>query len=638
MKSTNLKLLCIAFFGCSPLAMADQDDGSSEPQSSSLREEIIVTATRRAQPISDVLSVSTVVTREDIERVQARDVVDLLSREAGVTIARNGGRGGLASLFLRGNQSDHSLILIDGIRVGSATAGSVNISSINIDSIERIEIVRGAKSSLYGADAIGGVVNIITRKNTDKLGGNIQIDVGIGAHIDESNNQTSDLKVAGGFNWGDTQVNATVAHFDTEGFDFTEDQTGSNGDDDGTSSVSVSVNAAHAFSENVRSTVNFQASDAEVNFDSACSERESPFGSVDCDIFSETTFASLSVNVDIDVIDGYQTRFTLGRGLDESETLARNIDITTTFNGGVFDTTKTEATWLNFFGSDENRVTLGADYLLDEVDSTTDFLETSRDNIAAFANWSSGYDQLSWSFGVRYDENEQFDGATTFSGEAGYQINDALRFVASFTEGFKAPTFNDLYFPGSGNPDFVPEESQSGELALIYEGVKERLYIAAFRNDIDNLIQFNFQTFLTDQISEAEIMGVEFDVDYQIGHLLWGVSGSVIEAENPANGLELARRPGRSLAIDVDNTQGRLRLGASFRVEDERFNDAGNLTRLGGYGLTDLRLGYALTDAWQVQAQVNNLFDKSYSQAVSFGLGQFQAVGRELFLQVSFRP
>ena len=620
MKSTNLKLLCIAFFGCSPLAMADQDDASSESQLSSLREEIIVTATRRPQPISDVLSVSTVVTREDIERVQARDVVDLLDREAGISFTRTGGRGALNQLSLRGNESDHSLILIDGIRVDGATSGTVNISQINVDSIERIEIVRGAKSSLYGADAIGGVVNIITHKNAEKRGGNIQVDVGIGT------DQTSDLRVAGGFNWGETQINATVAYFDTEGYDFTESQTGSNADNDGTESTSVSLNAIHAFSDKVRSTINFQANQVESSYDGC-----------ECDIFTDSTLASLSANLEIDVVDWYQTRFKVAGALNEAEELARDVDINSTFFAGVFDTTKTEAAWLNFFGNDSNRLTFGVDYFLDEVDSTTAFLETSRENIASFANWSAGYDRLSWGVGVRYDDNEQFGDATTFSGETGYQVNQALLFVASYTEGFNAPNFNDLYFPGFSDPSLVPEESQNIELALIYEGAVERLHFSVFRNDIEELIQFNSQISAPEQISEAEIMGVEFDIDYQIGNLLWGVSGSVIETENLETGLELARRSGRRLAIDVDDVHGRLRLGASFRVEDERFNDAGNLTRLGGYGLTDLRLGYALTDTWQVQAQVNNLFDKSYSQASGF-LGQFQAVGRELFLQVSYRP
>jgi len=247
-----------------------------------------------------------------------------------VSFSRNGGRGAATSLSLRGNQSDHTLFLIDGIRVGSATLGTINISSINVDSVERVEIVRGGKSALYGADAIGGIVNIVTRQGSSKPGVSGQYDLGFGS------DQTTDIRIAGDANLGDTNISASVSSFSTNGNDFTLDQTGVNGDDDGLESFAGRVNISHVFSKRVDGDLSFQVNNSETDFDSACSLLGSnPRIAVDCDIFSETTVASLAGNLEYAVNDFYQSRLQLGYSLDNSEQFARNIDINTTSSDGV---------------------------------------------------------------------------------------------------------------------------------------------------------------------------------------------------------------------------------------------------------------------------------------------------------------
>ena len=596
-------------------------------------ESMVVTATASPRLISEVLSVSTVISRADIDLYQASDLFDLLSREAGVSFVRNGGRGSSTSLLLRGNQADHTLFLIDGVRTGSATSGSASLSAINTDLVERIEIIRGPKSALYGADAIGGVVNLITRTALpDSKVEPLSLDLSYGS------NSTREFSAVGALKGDRYQLSAVWGFQDTDGIDNTENTRGVNGDDDGYENQSIALNYAQNLADGLDLRLVYSRNEGTNEYDSNCKDATTK-ASVDCLIFAETLVDTFIAKLDYQLSDTYRTSLHIAQSRDESEQLAENIDLTTTSTGGIFNTTRSEATWTNFFElSEDSLMTAGIDYLKDEVDGSTQYDVDSRNNKAAFVQYETRFDPLSLTLGLRYDDNEQFGSETTASVQAGYQLNDDWRVIASYAEGFKPPTFNDLYYPNFGNPNFVPETSENFELALQGSLDKADLYIAAYRNDVENLIQYNPATSLTDQVSKAEITGLEFDADVQLADWSLGVSGNLIKPENKATGNTLRRRAERTLSVDLDSQSGALSYGASVRAESHRFENASNTKRLGGFALVDLRTEYQLNEEWAFQARINNLFDKDYVTASSFSLGNYRNLGREAFISVSYTP
>ena len=509
-------------------------------------ETIIVTGTRIPTNISESLSAVSVLQRADIERYQASDIFQLLSRVPSVSFVRNGGRGSSTSMSLRGNQSDHSMFLIDGVRLGSATSGGAALASLNMATVERIEIIRGPKSNLYGADAIGGVVNIITRKTSDAKVFNLQTSFG--------SNDTTETTAVAGLNGDRYSFTAAVNVLDTNGIDNTEFTDGVHGDEDAHRKNSLALNYQYQLADNALWKLVYNHNETESEYDNNCSVGSWPDSvSVDCNIFSAGQVDSLSSAIELEVSDQWHTSLQLGRTNDEALEGADNVDLSTTNNGGEFNTQKTEATWVNsLFLSEDNTLTLGVDYLRDKVSGSTDYDQISRDNNAVFAQYQVQLGAVDTNIGVRNDDNEQFGSFTTASLLAGVNLSDNLRLIGSFSEGFKAPTFNDLYFPGYGSDTFEPEQSENFEIGLNATLGNTYLTVAVFNNQLQNLIQYNSATFETDQTAEVEISGFEFSADTEIAGWALSVAGSVIDPENKSNGKVLRRRAEQSMSFDAD--------------------------------------------------------------------------------------
>jgi vitamin B12 transporter len=593
---------------------------------------IIVTGTRIPSNISDSLSAVTLFQRADIERYQASDLFDLMSRVPSASFIRNGGRGSLTGLSLRGNQTDHSLFLIDGLRIGSATSGGASLASINLATVERIEIIRGPKSNLYGADAIGGVVNIISRKTSDPSVFNIESSFG--------SNNTSETTAVAGLNGDRFNFTAAANVLHTDGIDNTESTDGVHGDDDAFRNNSLALNLRYQLSDSATLKLSYNQNETESEYDNSCSVGSWPNSSpVDCNIYTVGQVDSLFAAVDFEINEQWHSSFQMGRTNDEAEEAADNIDLSTTGSGGEFNTQKIEATWVNnIFLGDDHTLTLGLDYLRDEVTSSTTYDEGTRDNKAAFAQYQIQLGAVDTNFGLRYDDNEQFGDFTTASFLAGMNLTDNLRLIGSVSEGFKAPTFNDLYYPGYGDPSFTPEESTNYEIGLNASLGNALVTVAVFNNQLQNLIQYNYSSFQTDQTAEVEITGIEFNLDTEVAGWALSLSGSVIDPENRANGKLLRRRAEQSMSFDADYGFNDLTLGFTLRSEGRRFDDAANTIKLGGYTTSAIRASYRISDEWAVKAKVDNLTDKEYVTASSFGLGNYRSVGREVMFTVAYTP
>ena len=617
----TLGLSLIPFFAGASVSAADTAD----------IETIIVTENRIPTIVSESLSSVSILEREDIERYQASDLYDLMSRVPGIRMSRNGGRGAATSLSLRGNQSDHTLILVDGVRIGSATLGGATLGLLSTNLIDRIEIVRGPKSYLYGANAIGGVVNIITRKLDSSKSPQLKLTRG--------DNKTSETSVSLGSEINQHSFSMVLNSFETDGIDNTENKAGVNGDQDGHSNDGLALNYQNKISDQAKVSMFYMQNDTETDYDSNCSRGEWPNSTlVECEIFSVAEITSWSALLELGNGGNWVSSLQIGKSTDKAEEFARNIDIRTTNNAGSFNTTKTEATWFNTltFNSGDN-LSLGLDYINDEVDSsTTDYVQLERDNKAAFLQYQFKLVDTDISLGARKDDNEHFGGYTTTSFMMGEDVTDNIRLNLSFGEAFKAPTFNDLYWPIWGNPNLVPETSANLELSMLGNWDNLQVGAAVFQNKLKNLI--SNQSSSTGQTPEAIISGLEVNLNTYIAGWALDMSASFLEPMNKTNNKLLRRRPEISATLNADYVLGDAALGFSVYSQSHTYDDVANKNKLSGFTTLSFRASYSINNEMSLRFNVNNLTDKEYTTARDFSLGEYQSIGREAMVTFVYTP
>ncbi|HEY0504078.1 MAG TPA: TonB-dependent vitamin B12 receptor [Lysobacter sp.] len=577
-------------------------------------DQVVVTATRTAQTQDQALAAVTVIDRAQIERLQPASLPDLLTGRAGISIANNGGVGKSTSVFLRGTESDHVLVLVDGIKIGSATSGGASLQDIPVEQIERIEIVRGPFSSLYGSEALGGVIQIFTRRPQGAFSPSLSAAVG-----SEDTQRVS----AGAGGRGESGWYAVhAAHQDTDGINAYRGTRNFDPDKDGYRNTSLTLQGGWRF--NPRWDADLRAFRAE--------GRNEYDGSAN----NEADTVQQVVGGRVRYAPGERTRFTASAGT--------SADLSENFLDGVyssnFDTRRELASLQADLGIGPGLLTLGFDWLHDEVESNTDYARDRRINRGVFGQWQQAFGDQSLQASVRRDDDSQFGGETTGSVLWGWNFTQALRLSASYGTAFKAPTFNELYFPGYGNPGLGPETSRSVELGLRGEHGWGTWSVNAFDTTIDDMIAFD--STLGDfggpnNIDRARIRGVEVVAGTELAG--WDLRTSLTwldprnDGDNPNHDNLLPRRAKQVGRIDADRGFGRFSVGASVSGAGERYDNLANTTRMGGYGLADLRAGWAFDDAWSLQASVANVFDKRYETAALYN-----QPGRTWLLTLRYQP
>lgn len=561
-------------------------------------ETTLVTATRTQQTIDTTLAPVTVIDREDIERSQARDVLELLTNTTGITITRNGGTGANSSVFIRGNASTHTLVLIDGQRVGSATLGSANLSTLEPEQIERIEVVRGPRSSLYGSDAIGGVIQIFTRRGSASGEITPLLKAGYGNH------DTSKSVV--GLSGGDDTFyfNVLGTHFDTQGIDNLKNDNGNNGDRDAYRTTGTSLRTGGKVGR-ADLDISFQRSEAQNEFDNNFSPNSQPY--------IESVVESGSAAISLPVISEWITSLRIGKSKDDSLTLD---DLSAARS--KFTTRRDSALWQNDICISNHVISVGAEYYDDFVDSTTAYVVDERYNRAGFAQLQSDYGRHNIVIGGRHEDNEQFGSYKTWTASYGVEVSDSARLILSRGTAFKAPSFNQLYFPGFGNPNFVPEEADNTEIEFRYTADHGGWSLSAFENDVDNLIQFNPTTFSTDQISEVEIRGGELVGYLRYNNWLLNANLTVLRPIDKASDLDVRRRPRRAATVSADRAFDKFSIGVVVRAQGESYEDTANTQKLSGFTLVDTRAAYAINQDLSVQLSLKNLFNREYETTRGF--------------------
>ncbi len=586
-------------------------------------DEMIVTANRYAQTANESLASVSVITREDIQQSAAYDLPELLAGQAGVVIRSSGPYGQQTSLFLRGTNSNHVLVLVDGVKLYSATAGSTALQHIPLTQIERIEVVRGPRSSLYGAEAIGGVVQIFTRRSEQQNSARVEL----GAGSNNSREINTGLTLSG----EKAQFSFNARHFNTDGIDTIVHDSAN--DNDGYRNNAFNAQFDYRFNSTLAFASSLMDVQGEVNYDNC---------------YNSITFTSSD-----ECISDYQQqtisnsfKFTPGGIWDGQLQFSRSKDFDENFSDDqrqyTFETERDAVSFTNNFQlSDTQMLALGIDYADDTV--TSDFLGAStpesRNNTAVFALWNQQIEQLQLNLSLRSDDNEQFDQHTTGNIALGYPLAKDLSGFISYGTAFKAPSFNDLYSAFGGNPDLQPEESASTEI-----GVRGTIDDASwsfniYQTDIDNLIIYDQTTSTSENIAQSQIRGAELNSSLQLAQWQFDLALSYTDPRNKSGDDKdkvLQSRPKQTLSIQANRDFGQFSLGGSLLTQSQRYTSSDNSTSSPGYGLLNAHASYQLNKNMSLQAKLSNLLDKDYILNEGFGT-TYSTLGRSLFVNLAYQ-
>jgi len=569
--------------------------------------DVVISANRQVQARNDSSAANTVFTRDDIDRLQPTSVTDLLSRVPGVQVAPTGGRGSLPGIYIRGTKSAQSLVLVDGQRIANTTSGDSGLQYLNIDQIERVEVLRGSRSVIYGSDAIGGVIQVFTRRNAEQ-GLQPRLKLGFGSH------QTWERSL--GLSGGDeqTRFNLGASLDETAGINSTHASFPSDGDHDAYRNQSLSLNLSHAFNDALE--VGFNVLD-----NRGKSEYDNSFGRFDIATgqtlgqkpYTDYTVSSIGGYVDATLTERWQSRLELGHS--ENRDTKRD---TLSNDFSVFNTYRDSLNWQNDLTlNDQNSLILGGDWYEDRFHGSTAFTENSRWNRAAFVQHRFKGDWFSTELGLRRDQNQQFGAQNSWSGTLTLPVNPDNDVLLSYSEGFRAPTFNDLYYPDTkySNPDLQPETSKSYELQWRSQlSASTRLEASLYRTDLSDAIILD-STSKPQNVASARINGVEAALKQELFGWQGNVGVSIIDPRDRDTGHTLARRARRTLNLDLDRQFDKLGLGASWQAISSSYDDEDNRNRLGGYALLGLRSSWAINREVSLSLKVDNLLDRQYARA-----------------------
>ncbi|EMK6669244.1 TonB-dependent receptor [Vibrio fluvialis] len=591
----NKSLLAVAVASLLPYASC------SFAQDTSADETVVVTANRFEQKQASVLSATTVISRQEIEQYQANSLTEVLRRVPGVEIAQNGGRGHNASVFMRGTNSDHVLVLVDGVRIDSA-AGGVAINHFPLGLVERLEVIRGPGAAMYGSDAVGGVINIITRSHR---GNNLkQVTAGIGSNQTRKGNVVAKADVN---EQGHLQLAAGFEK--TDGYDIKSTQTGV---DYGYESQNLMGGYEHRFNDNWLGYVSASWFDSDVEYNSS--------GSVYHGFSDNQSFtgqlnyegAKLKSLVTLNYQQTENLDYSQSEGKDNASTRA-NIDLT-------------QIQWANIYqlneyvelggGVDGRRESLGDDAL--SYGSAHSLAGESRDTKGIFGSGKLTISDWVLEANVRHDKHDKYDGHTTWSVAAGYKLGEYHRVRASYGTAYKAPSYSDL----TTTPDLEAEESRNIEVGVSGDYSFARWNISAYDNKVDNLIIWyeGSSGWYSDNV-DARIKGLEMDVNFDTGPVNHTLVAEFKDHEDD-NGVQLARRAKQNYKWITSAQFGDVEVNTTYTFTGKRLDlpktEATDEDYIPATNLWDVSLGYWVSDAFVVRTRVENLFNEQYETAVGY--------------------
>lgn len=620
--SSNFKLrLARRLLSCAllPVPVASWAQAQANPGSA-----VQVIGTRAPTELNRVVADVVVIDRDRIRATSADSLADLLRREGGMQLSRNGGPGQNSGVFVRGSSPSNTLVLIDGVRVGSATLGETDLAAISLAQVERIEIMRGPGSSLYGADAIGGVVNIVTRR-------------GDGAPYVHG-------QIAGG-NHGSGEAYGAVSGSDA-GFDYALSVSGetSNGvsaivpgdrfglynpDDDGLTRYGLTLAGGYSWRQGQRIGLSFSGSSLRSQFDSAqyAPPNFLPDASPDFRNRIDTQLVAIEYQ---GVMSSEWTN--LLRASYQSDKLESGADFL-----GLYDTTRRQITAQTTWTPSAAHQWLAAIDLLTTSITSSEFSAPDRDNTGLVLGYTGRFGAQKLQADLRWDHNSVYDDQTT--GKLGWGMDVApgwsVRAVAGTA--FRAPTFNDLYFPNYGVDTLLPERSRSIEAGLNYQAEQTTVAATAYYNKVSDLIGYQADPSLcppglnfgcAGNTGRALLQGITLQGLQQLGKFQFTLALDWLNAKDRDTDQTLPRRAANQQTFAVDYNQGPWQLGGTVLRVSQR-PDAGVL--LPAYALLNLNARWRFERFWQVEARLQNAFDKDFPPALDY-----QDVGRQFWIGLRY--
>ena len=576
-------------------------------------EEIEVTTPLRVpEEEENIIADTTVITSDEIKQAGLSSLPQLLQQQPGIEVTNNGGPGKVSSINIRGTSSTHSIILIDGLRVGSSTSGTSAIQNIPLSQIERIEIVRGPVSSLYGQDGIGGVIQIFTKKG--KKGFHPYVSAGYGRY------KTKEMAAGVAAGNDSTSFAINLAGINTDAFsafvpnDSAASNT-SNLDKDTYRNRSVSSNLTHQFSEKIKIDFQYFLSTGKNMFDN----RFANFDATYINYKDKTKQEAYSSKLTGIISDNWESSLKIGKSTDlYSAQQKYDNRIFSNVSGEVdkYETSQYQLAWQNNINFDYGSLVLLYDYLKEEIDTTNTYAKDNRDNNGFVIAYNTQYEKHILQTSLREDINSQYDNETTGSIGYAYQINDQWKASSSFGTAFVAPNFNYLYYGSTANPELKPETSKNIEASLSYSENSTSISLTAYQNTIDDFIISNLDTgFTPENLNKAKIQGITFAADHFLGN--FQIKGSVT-TESPNNEDTDKDLPLRA------NLYGSTHL--NYYVQDwifgveqigsgSRYNDADNTVKISGYMVTNFVTNYIFNEKFTINIRLDNALDKDYALA-----------------------
>lgn len=586
-------------------------------------EEVVVTATRTATPVSKVLSDVTVITREEIEETGATQLTELLARQPGVEVSSTGGPGSTASVHIRGANANQTLVLVDGMRIVSGTMGTTALQHIPLELIDRVEILRGPASSLYGADAIGGVIQVFTRQGDSAP--KFHASLGFGEY--------GMLQTGAGINGkvGDTAFGLNLSQQSTNGFSAQNPRSDSqwglhNPDRDAYRETGYTAYLSQTLAPGQVLTARAFQSFANNEYD-----RSNPGQD---ELRSRLTGQSIESRNRLS--DNWQSTLRYAHTQDKSED----------FNDGdmeqrasLFQTTQDEWTWQNDLTTTAGNFQLGAVHQKQKVDSLNAYAETEKTVKSLFAGYQGEFGRSLVQASVRNDDDSIYGSKTTGQFGYGLRLNDTLLARIGYGTAYKAPTFNDRHWPGSENPDIQPETSRNTEAALEWKSGVHDASLTWFRNKVDDLIEWAPAPTVNDpwrwipsNVAEARLAGYTLEGSTQFAGFDLSASATWLDARNSETGQRLDRRAQRFANLNISRSFGDWTLGGSLQASGERLDKGGDKV-LPGYAKANIYTDLKLDREWTATARIENVADREYETAYGYNTS-----GRTWFLGVRYQP
>ena len=607
-----------------PMALAQ-----TSPAATTTLKDVVVTASRVATPITDVIADVSIIDRAQLDLAGQSSLRDLLGQQPGVQFSSNGSYRSNTGIFLRGASSSQTLVLIDGMRVGSATSGGASLENIPLERIERIEILRGAASALYGPDAVGGVIQIFTRAPAQGLA--LSASVGVGT----DGQQQAGASVRG--TSGIIGYSLGVSHEKASGISvITNPASGSfNADADRFAATSIDAKLIANLHKNHAVTLSLLQAQGEYQFDGTPFPNPLGLTKATSDALAKPRLSNALLKWEAQWLPQWKSTLSLGTSDDESVSEYFRIADGAAGGNNKFNTQRKQLTWQNDISLGKDVLSLMLENRSESIDSSTDYTVKSRDIRSALVSYALNRADWNALAVLRNDDNSQFGNFTNWALSGGYRLTNNLRAVASIGTSFQAPSFNQLYFPGFGNAALTPQRNRSEEIGLRYNQGSVNLGAVVYHNDIQGFINPSNNV----QSARAVLRGVTLSADTQIGATSYALSYDYADPRSfstfaASNDLRLVRIAQNVLNARVShrindiNLFGELKLSGDREDNNLAFNGRDTLP---GYGLLNLGVDWRIRKDLSMLARVNNVTDAQYALANSFS-----TPGRNLFVSLAW--